>query len=65
MTTMTKTNRKPDDGTMNGVHLETLLETVNAIDADPGLGACKFRANNTWLGGNHNCTTVTGFYGAW
>ena len=22
------------------------------------------RARNRWLGGNHNCTTVTGFYGA-
>jgi len=50
--------------TVNGIHLETLQSTVQAIQLDPGLGACKFRARNTWLGGNHNRTTVTGFYGA-
>jgi uncharacterized OsmC-like protein len=50
--------------TVNGIHLETLQSTVQAIQLDPGLGACKFRAINTWLGGNHNRTTVTGFYGA-
>jgi len=49
---------------INGVNLDTLLETVGAIKADPGLGACRFRATNTWLGGNHNRSTVTGFYGA-
>ena len=49
---------------VNGIHMETLQGTVNAIDQDPELGACKFRARNKWLGGNHNCTTVTGFYGA-
>ena len=53
-----------DDGMVNGIHMDTLNGTVNAIEQDPGLGACKFRASNKWLGGNHNCTTVTGFYGA-
>jgi uncharacterized OsmC-like protein len=52
------------DGTVNGIHLETLQGTVNAIEQEPDLGACKFRASNKWLGGNHNCTTVTGFYAA-
>lgn len=57
---------KPDtsDGTINGIHIETLQGTVNAIEQDPELGQCKFRARNTWLGGNHNSTTITGFYGA-
>jgi uncharacterized OsmC-like protein len=49
---------------INGVDLETLAGTVNAIKADPELGACRFRASNTWLSGNHNRSTVTGFYGA-
>jgi uncharacterized OsmC-like protein len=44
--------------------METLQGTVQAIAQEPELGQCKFRARNTWLGGNHNCTTVTGFYGA-
>ncbi|MGD2112271.1 MAG: OsmC family protein [Gammaproteobacteria bacterium] len=51
-------------GTVNGIHMETLQGTVHAIEQDPVLGQCRFRARNTWLGGNHNCTTITGFYGA-
>ena len=49
---------------INGIDIETLLGTVNAIKDDPDLGACRFRARNAWLGGNHNRSTVTGFYGA-
>lgn len=49
---------------VNGVDLDTLMSTVEAIQADPGLGVSKFRANNTWLGGNHNRSEVTGFYAA-
>jgi uncharacterized OsmC-like protein len=54
----------PTDGTVNGIHLETLQGTVNAIAQEPEQGQCRFRARNQWLGGNHNRTTVTGFYGA-
>lgn len=60
----TQVQAKQDDGMVNGIHLETLQSTVNAIVEDSGLGACKFRATNKWLGGAQNCTTVTGFYGA-
>lgn len=49
---------------INGVDIEALLGTVNAIKNDPELGASRFRASNTWLSGNHNRSTVTGFYGA-
>lgn len=49
---------------MNGVELDKLMATVNAIKAEPELGACRFRARNTWLAGNHNRSTVKGFYGA-
>ena len=49
---------------MNGVDLDILMETVNAIKGDPELGASRFRARNTWLGGNHNRSTVKSFYGA-
>ena len=49
---------------VNGVELDTLMGTVNAIQADPELGVCRFRATNRWLDGNHNRSTVTGFYGA-
>jgi len=50
--------------TVNGIHMETLQGTVHAIEQQPDLGQCKFRARNTWLGGNHNRTTITGFYAA-
>jgi uncharacterized OsmC-like protein len=49
---------------INGVDIETLMGTVNAIKDEPELGACRFRASNSWLGGNHNRSKVTGFYGA-
>lgn len=49
---------------MNGVELDRLMATVNAIKAEPELGACRFRARNAWITGNHNQTTVKGFYGA-
>lgn len=63
---MTKTQAPAttEDGVVNGIHMETLQGTVNAIEQQPELGQCRFRARNRWLGGNHNCTTVTGFYGA-
>lgn len=60
-TTQTHTHT---DGYLNGVHLETLQGTVNAIAGDSAMGQCKFRASNTWLGGAHNRTRITGFYGA-
>ena len=60
-TTQTPTHT---DGYLNGVHLETLQGTVNAIAGDPAMGQCKFRASNTWLDGAHNRTRITGFYGA-
>ena len=49
---------------VNGVDLDTLMATVSAIQSDPELGASRFRARNTWMGGNHNRSTVSGFFGA-
>ena len=49
---------------INGIEIDALRATVSAIYADRELGVSRFRARNTWLGGNHNRSTVTGFYGA-
>lgn len=49
---------------VNGIDVDVLSGTVQAIKSDSELGACRFRATNTWLAGNHNRTTVTGFFGA-
>jgi uncharacterized OsmC-like protein len=62
--TSTKNNETTMSRRMNGVELDKLMATVNAIQAEPELGACRFRARNTWMTGNHNRTTVKGFYGA-
>lgn len=63
---MTTTNNNEATMTrrINGVDIDTLMGTVNAIKAEPELGACRFRASNTWLGGAWNRSAVTGFYGA-
>ena len=58
------TQTEDDAGMVNGIEVTILQETVDAIAADPELGQCRFRASNQWLGGCHNRTTVTGFYGA-
>ena len=49
---------------LNGLDLDTLMGTVNAIQADPELGISKFRASNTWMDGNRNRSMVAGFYAA-
>jgi uncharacterized OsmC-like protein len=59
-----KTEQTMTTNRVNGVDLDTLMGTVTAIKDDPELGACRFRASNTWLDANHNRSTVTGFYGA-
>ena len=52
------------DRLVNGVNLDTLMGTVNAIQADPMLGSCHFRATNKWVDGAFNQSKITGFYGA-
>lgn len=49
---------------LNGIELSVLQETINAIQKDPELGSCKFRARNTWLDAAHNRSTISEFYGA-
>ncbi|MEN8376464.1 MAG: OsmC family protein [Gemmatimonadota bacterium] len=51
-------------GAVNGIEMEALRETLGAIEADPSLARSKFRARNTWIGGNLNRTTITEFYAA-
>ena len=49
---------------VNGVDVDALMSTVNAIAEDGELGSCRFRATNSWLHGSHNRTTVVDFFGA-
>lgn len=49
---------------INGVNVDQLFGTINAIKDTPGLARFQFRASNRWVNGGHNTTTVKDFYGA-
>jgi uncharacterized OsmC-like protein len=49
---------------VNGVDVGRLFETIEAIQADPALAPFQFRAENRWVSGGHNRSTVEDFYGA-
>ena len=48
----------------NGVNVDQLMETVNAIKENPELAQFNFRASTKWLGGGYSQTSIKGFYGA-
>jgi uncharacterized OsmC-like protein len=50
--------------TRNGVHTKQLFGTIDALTAQPTLGAFRFRVLNEWIDGAHSRTTVQPFYGA-
>ncbi len=49
---------------VNGIDLRVVQETVKAMQQDPEMGQCVFRARNRWIDANHNKTTIESFYGA-
>ena len=49
---------------VNGVNVDQLVGTVNAIKANPALARFTFRARTEWAGGGHSRTKIQGFYGA-
>jgi uncharacterized OsmC-like protein len=57
MTTRIKTN-------LNGVDVNQLMDTINAIQENPDLARFQFRARNEWVNGGHSRTIVDGFHGA-
>lgn len=48
---------------LNGVSVTGIFETIDAVNANNELAKFQFRANNKWLGGGHNRSTIKGFYG--
>lgn len=48
----------------NGVNVTALGETIEAVQSNKDIATFQFRAKNTWMGGDHNRTTIDGFYGA-
>ena len=50
--------------TRNGLNLEQMTQTVEAIKGTPSLGEFEFRASNQWINGGENRSSIKGFYGA-
>ena len=48
---------------VNGVNVDELFGTIDAIKKTPVIATFKFRANNQWIDGGHNRTTIKNFYG--
>ena len=49
---------------VNGVNVGQLFETIDAIKDNSEIAKFNFRAQNKWVGGTENHTTVTDYYGA-
>jgi uncharacterized OsmC-like protein len=49
---------------INGINVDQLVETVNAIKGNPELAKFTFRSQTEWISGGHSRTTIQSFYGA-
>jgi uncharacterized OsmC-like protein len=49
---------------INGVKVDDLLTTIDAIKATPAIAKFNFRIQNRWEGASQNRSTVDKFYGA-
>ncbi len=48
---------------VNGININDLTGTIEAIKDQPVLAKFKFRVNNEWINAGHNRTEITDFYG--
>jgi uncharacterized OsmC-like protein len=48
----------------NGLDMDALVGTVEAVKQDPTLGTFEFRATNQWINGGENRSRIKEFYGA-
>jgi uncharacterized OsmC-like protein len=49
---------------LNGLDMTRLVETADALRANPTLAQFEFRARNRWISGGENRSTIKDFYGA-
>ncbi|MHC4469476.1 MAG: OsmC family protein [Planctomycetota bacterium] len=54
----------PGKGDVNGVDVDALFETIDAIKRTPKIARFRFRAGNEWIEGGHNRTRIMSFDGA-
>ena len=52
----------PDEKMLNGVNVSAVENMINDLSEKPELAKSKFRAENEWVDGGHNRTTVTDFH---
>jgi hypothetical protein len=61
---MEQAAKKTETGnTINGVAVDELFRTIDAVKKSPVIATFKFRAENQWIEGGHNRTTLKNFYG--
>lgn len=48
----------------NGVNVDQLIDTIEAIKGDPDIAKFQFRAKAKWVSGGYSRTEFNGFYGA-
>ena len=49
---------------VNGVMVDDLMDTIEAVKATPAIAKFRFSVQNQWQGGSQNCSTAHAFYGA-
>ncbi len=49
---------------LNGVDVDYIEQTIQAINEDASIAEFKFRAKNRWIDGGHNRAVISGYYGA-
>lgn len=59
-----KTDKRRAPTPRNGVDTPAVFATIEAVRAQPNLGAFRFRAHNRWVLGTHSRTTMESFSGA-
>jgi uncharacterized OsmC-like protein len=52
-----------NDPVRNGVDTATLFATLDAVKGAPEAAQFQFRANNEWISGTHNRSTIDGYFG--
>jgi len=49
--------------TLNGIEINKLVETINAVKQNPELAKFKFRTSTEWINGGYSRTKIQEFYG--
>lgn len=55
---------KNQNNMINGVPVDRLMDTIEAVKENPSLGEFHFRAKSRWVRGGHYMSSIKDFYGA-